>query len=368
MHFIVLKENLNQVLSIVARNIPVRAQLPILSNILLKTEENQLKVAVTNLELGIVFTVGAKIEKEGEVTVPGKLLSEFTSFLSADKIEFILEGTNLVVKTPKTKASFTTIPSTDFPPFPTLPKFENNFSYKKIKDAISRTVFAASIDESRAVLTGVRTNIANNLATFAATDGYRLSIEKVELTDKKKDLSVILPAKSLAEVVRIAAELKAEEIGFATIENKNQMVFSLPKVAIFSRLLEGEFPNVEKIIPVGFKTKITVDREQFAHSVKTAALFARGAANIIKIKIEKDGLRIKAVAPQIGEDEDFVEAKVEGEEGEIAFNYRFLLDFFANFPEETLIFETSGPLSPGVFKSAANSSFLHIIMPVRVQE
>lgn len=368
MHFIVLKENLSQVLSIIARNISVRPQLPILGNVLLKAKDGQLKIAVTNLELGINFTVGAKIEKEGEITVPGKLLSEFASFLSADKIEFTLEGTNLIVKTTKTKASLTTIPATDFPPFPTPPKMENNFPYKKIKDAITRTVFAASLDESRAVLTGVRTNISKGLATFAATDGYRLSIEKVEIPDKKNDLNVILPAKSLSEVVRIAAELKTEEISFATIENKNQIVFSLPNVLIFTQMIEGEFPNVEKIIPVGFKTKVTVEREQFAHSIKTAALFARDAANIVKVKIEKEGLRIKAMAPQIGEDEDFVEAKVEGEEGEVAFNFRFLLDLFTNFPEETLVFETSGPLSPGVFKSATNSSFLHLIMPVRVQE
>lgn len=368
MHFIILKENLKQVLSIISRNISPRSQLPILANVLLKTEEGQLKIAVTNLELGIIFTVNAKIEKPGEITVPGKLLSDFISSLSAEKIEIKLEGTNLVVKTPKTKASFTTIPATDFPPFPTVPKIENNIPCKKIKEVIERNVFAASIDESRAVLTGVRTNINNGVITFTATDGYRLSIEKMEIPDKKNNLNVILPAKTLSEVVKIATELKAEEIGFAIIENKNQLVFSLPNTLIFSRLIEGEFPNVEKIIPIDFKTKTTIDSALFAQAIKTAALFARGAANIIKITIEKEGLKIKAMAPQIGEDEDFVEAKVEGEGGEIAFNYRFLLDLFANSCESTLIFETSGPLSPGVFKSPGNPSFLHLIMPVRVQE
>ncbi|EKD85481.1 MAG: hypothetical protein ACD_38C00015G0003, partial [uncultured bacterium] len=165
---------------------------------------------------------------------------------------------------------------------------------------------------------------------------------------------------------RIAQEIKVEEIGFSIIENKNQTVFFLPDIYIFTRLIDGEFPNIEKIIPIGAKTKVAIDRDQFAQSVKTASLFARGAANIIKIKIEKEGLRLSANTPQVGEDEDFIEAKVEGEEAEIAFNYRFLLDLLNNFPEKEVIFETSGSLNPGVFKPA-KGSFLHLIMPVRVQ-
>lgn len=366
--FTVLKENLNKVLAILSRNIPSRSQLPILSNILLKTEDGQLKIAVTNLELGLIFTVPVKIEKTGEITVPGKLLTEFINSLTTDKIEFILEGTSLIVKTEKTKAVFTTIPSGDFPSFPDVPKDLDKFPLDKIKNAISRTVFAASIDEGRPVLTGVRTTIAQGKITLAATDGYRLSLEQIDIPDKKREIKIILPARSLAEVVRIAMELKTEEIGFSVIENKNQAFFTLPNGVIFTRLIDGEFPNIEKIIPQGGKTRIEIGRDDFTQAVKTTSLFARGAANIIKIKIEKNGLRLSANTPQIGEDEDFVEAKVEGEEGEIAFNYRFLLDLLINFPEENLIFETSGPLNPGVFKPVTSTlSFLHIIMPVRVQ-
>ena len=136
----------------------------------------------------------------------------------------------------------------------------------------------------------------------------------------------------------------------------------------YTRLLEGEFPNIEKIVPVGFKTRVVVDKDLLTAGVKTTSLFARGAANIIKVKIEKEGLRLSANTPQVGEDEDFVEAKVEGEEVEVAFNFRFLLDLLANFPDKEVVFETSGALNPGVFKPASNKiSFLHIIMPVRVQ-
>ncbi|MBI5452337.1 DNA polymerase III subunit beta [Candidatus Gottesmanbacteria bacterium] len=367
MHFFVLKENINKVLLIIGRNISSRPQLPILSNILIKTEKGQIKIAVTNLELGLVFTVPAKIEKEGEITVPGKLLTEFVSSLTADKIEFVLEGTNLIVKTDKTKASLTTISSSDFPPFPEIPSQKDKFSFSKLKDAVARTYFAASYDEGRPVLTGVRTTISGGKITFAATDGYRLSLEQVDIPDKKRDLRIILPAQSLAETIRIAQELKAEELEFSLIESKNQAVFSFLNAVIFTRLIDGEFPNVEKIIPQSGKTRVEISRDDFAQSVKTVSLFARGAANIIKIKIEKEGLRLSANTPQVGQDEDFVEASVSGEETEIAFNFRFLLDLLANFPEETIVFETSGPLNPGVFKPKSPLSFLHIIMPVRVQ-
>lgn len=367
MHLIVLKENLVKALTIVGKSIPIRPQLPILSNLLFKTENNRLKITSTDLELGIIYTLNAKIEKEGEITIPGKLLIEFVSTLTSDKIEFKLEEKNLLVKSGQTQATFTTINPSDFPPFPTIPTIKKNLPFDKISNSIQRTAFAASTDESRPILTGVKTIISNGTMSLSATDGYRLSMEKTTIGDKE-DLQMILPSQSLLEVVRIAQEVKAPEVGFSIIENKNQVVFSLPNVYIFTRLIDGEFPNVEKIIPTEFKTKVIIDKELFAKSVKTASLFARGAANIIKIKIEKKGLKLSANTPQVGQDEDFIEAQVEGEEMEIAFNYRFLLDLLANFPGKEVVFEASGPLNPGVFKpTSSDISFFHLIMPVRVQ-
>ncbi len=368
MHFWVLKENIYKALSFVGRNISSKPQLPVLANILLQAENGQLKITSTNLNLGVITSIPAKIEKSGEITVPGKLLTEFVSMLSAEKVEFVLEGTNFWVKTEKNKASFATIPASDFPSSPQFSAPKQQFPFKKIKDAIGRVVFAASIDEGRPILTGVKTTLDKNKMVFAATDGYRLSMESEEITGKNEDFNINIPAYALAEVVRIAQDLKTEEIGFSVIENKNQAVFHLTDTIVFTRIIDGEFPNIEKIIPTSFKTKVTIDKELLEQAVKTASLFARGAANIIKIKIEKNGLRLSANTPQVGQNEDFVEGKLEGEETEIAFNYRFLLDLLANFPEENLVLESSGPLNPGVFKSGKPaSSFLHIIMPVRVQ-
>lgn len=369
MHLIVLKENFSKGLAIVEKGLSVRPQLPILSHIILEADKTQLKLSTTNLELGINYTLGAKIEQEGKTAVPGKLLIEFINSLSADKIDIKLEDTKLIVKSQKTQAQFAVSNPADFPTFPLVSPAQKALPLEKVKDAVLRSVFAASTDEARPVLTGVRIIINKGKLQLAATDGYRLSLEDVDVSaSHEDDWHTILPAQSLLDVVRVATEVKATELAFNIINDKNQVVFILPNTHIFTRLIDGEFPNIEKIIPAGFKTKAIVDKDELTKSVKTTSLFARGAANIIKIKIEKDGLRLSANTPQVGEDEDFVEAHVEGEETEIAFNYRFLLDLLANFPDKDLLFESSGPLNPGVFKPLKSSpSFLHIIMPVRVQ-
>lgn len=369
MKLTILKENLGRALSSVGKIISVRPQFPILANILLNAKNHKLELKTTNLELGMIYEIPAKVEIEGEITVPGKLITDFINTLNTDKIEMILEDRNLIIKTKGSRASFNTTSISDFPTFPSASENKKMLPIEKIKDSISRTVFAASIDESRPVLTGVKTVIKDGKVTLIATDGYRMSINHVEISDKKEDLNVILPATSLSEVVRASQEEKTEEIGFNIIENKNQVVFSLPNISIYTRLIEGEFPNVEKIIPQGFKTRVELEKEELTRAVKTASLFARNAANIVKIKTEKNGIRISANTPQIGENEEFIEASIEGEEVETAFNYRFLLDLLSNFPDGNVVFESSGPLSPGVFKPVKNDlSFLHLIMPVRIQE
>ena len=368
MKILILKENLEKGLSIVNKGLSLKPQLPILSHLLLKADNNQLELFSTNLELGVSCTIPAKVENKGEVAVPGKLLIEFISSLFTDKIELEAGEKNLTVKTNETKGTLSIGSVSDFPPFPEVTSAGKKLPLVKIKDALLRTVIAASVDDGRPILTGVKTLISNGKLLLTATDGYRLSKEEIDLNGKHDPLEVILPAQSLMEMVRIADLIKEDEVDFTIIENKNQVVFSFPNSKIYTRLIDGEFPNTDKIIPDGFKTKFTVTKDSFHQAVKTTSIFARGSANIIKIKVEKEGLRFSANTPAVGSEEDFITAKTEGEEIEIAFNFRFLIDLLNNFPEKELVFESLGPLSPGVFKPKSDKfSFLHIIMPVRVQ-
>lgn len=369
MKFSILKENLQKGLNVVNRIIPLKPQLPILNNILIKASEGEVKMVATNLETGITISVGAKTEEEGEITVPGKLLTEYVAQLPAEKIEINLDKEILTIKTNKTEAKFNTLSSKEFPPlFSTKPKADMVLSMKQLSEGVGKTAFASSIDEGRPVLTGIKLRLDKKGIQFSATDGYRLSIIQEEIGKGFEEEQIILAAKTLVEVVRIAEEEKQVEIGLSLIKDKNQVVFSTTTTQIVTRLIDGEFPNVEKIIPISFKTRVEVDKEEFLQSVKIASLFARGASNIVKLKILKNGISVSANTPQVGENQDFIDAKVEGEEAEVAFNFRFLLDLLNNFSEKQIVFETTGALNPGVFKPIKkDSTFLHIIMPVRLQ-
>lgn len=376
MKTIVLRENLIRALGIVGRSISTKPQLPILSHILISTKNNLLTLTATNLEIGTSTTIGAKTETPGEIVVPGKLLIEFISSLpaSAEKIELSVDGQLLQIRTNKTKSSFAIGNVSDFPPIPTIEKSEYVLPFESLKESLLRVAFAASSDDTRPVLTGVRMKTippksgTHPVLSLIATDGYRLSLEDVVLSKSAIEIDTLIPATSLLEVIRIATELKVKEIGCSLITNKNQVAFLLPDAVLVTRIIDGEFPSVDRIIPQSFKTKVTVDTEDLAQSVKTASLFARGAANIIKFKAEKGHIVLSANAPQVGSNEDVVEATVEGEDVEMAFNYRFLLDILAHFPGKRVVFESSGALNPGVFKpESPTPSFLHVIMPVRVQ-
>lgn len=369
MKLTVLQENLSKGISCTERFVSSKAQLPILSNICLKTENGRLKLQATNLETGVTLWLGAKVEKEGKVTVPARIFNEFLSSLPKEKVKLELKENLLKVSCGPFSASFSTIPPTEFPPLPTLgdKKPDITFPSSSFLPAITKVSFAAAHDEGRPVLTGVKFEPKEEKLILVATDGYRLSVKEFKDSKIKISSSLIIPAQSLLEVLKIVGE-QEEEIGLSFTEKGNQVIFSLPDAEIVTRLIEGEFPEYKKIIPTSFSTRITLEKESFLKALKVAAIFARDSANIVRLKVERDGLIISANSPQVGENETQVEAKVEGEEQKIAFNCRFLLEFLGKIGGEEIILEMTGPLNPGVFKTKKDPSFLHIIMPVRVQE
>lgn len=368
MQFSCLQENLTKGLSIVSRFVSSRPQLPVLANILLSVHQGKLKLGATNLESGIILQVGAKVEKEGEITVPAKTLTELIDSFPADKIEFTLVENNLKINCQKFQATINGLSATEFPPLPSSGgKPTTSFKAEEVSLPISQAAFAAAQDESRPVLSGVKVFGGGKGLVLAATDGYRLSVKELPGVRLSSPIDIVLPARTLLEVARILGEEKEKEFSFEITEEANQAIFSLSNAEIVCRLLEGQFPDFEKIIPRSFASRAVLAKEEFLSAVRTASIFAREAANIVKFQILNDKFQIGANAPQVGENTTIVEAKIEGEGGEIAFNSRFLLDYLNVVPQEEIIFEASGPLSPGVFKPVGDETFLHIIMPVRVQ-
>ncbi|HUW24573.1 MAG TPA: DNA polymerase III subunit beta [Patescibacteria group bacterium] len=365
----ILQENLNRGLNIASRSISSKAQLPILANLLLKTDKNRLQISATNLEMGIALWLGTKVEKEGEITVPAKILTEIAASLPPGKIDLTAEGNLLKIVTEGYEATLNGIPAGEFPKLPSY-NGEALFSLptEKFLEAINQVAFAAASDEGRPVLTGVLFKLQGKRLSLAATDGYRLSLKTLELENPtKEDVSLLLPAKTLMEVGRIIADEKSPTVKMGFTREQNQVVFVFSDLELFSRVIEGEFPDYEKIIPQNLTSKLVLDREEFSRAIKVVAIFARDSANIVRLKINKDSLEMSANSPQVGENKNSLSAKLEGEEGEIAFNFRFLQGFLGAVTTEEISLETNGSLNPGVFKAVGDDSFLHIIMPVRLQ-
>ena len=367
-----LQENFSRGLATVSRSVAARTQLPALSNVLLATDKGRLKLSATNLETGVNFWLGAKIEEEGAISIPAKILTEFVSSLPAERIELKSREGSLQLNCASYQASFVGLPASEFPSVPTLKSKEVVFFDSQIlSQAVSQVAFAAAQDEGRPVLTGVLIMAKNKNLILVSTDGYRLSLKKIKiikgLEEFKKGL--IIPSRTLSEVARIIGEREQEKkVGLTITPESNQVIFSTAEVEVVSRLIEGEFPEFEKIIPEKGTTKVLLDKEEFIRAVKSAAIFARESANIVRLKIDGSKLKISANAPQIGDNLVEVGAEIEGKKDKIAFNSRYLLDFLNVVEAKQISFEMEGSASPGVFTPVGDASFLHLIMPVRVQE
>ncbi len=360
-----LQENLLKALSRTSRIITPKAQLPILQNALLSTEGGQLRVTTTNLESMESVWVGAKIDKEGSLCVPARLLTEFVMTLPQDTLRLVAKEGSMVVSSGRTTAAIPSTPGTEFPPVSTQKKTVVATLHKDtLCGALSLVLFAAATDEGRPLLTGVKIRSEEDGVLLAATDGYRLSVKRVALAFKQ-DLDLVVPARPLSEVVKTALEEKeADSLSFWQ-NNDGQLSFQIGDTELITRVIDGEYPNFDKIIPKSFTTRTCLEKEALLHAVKSAAIFARDGANIVRFAIDGQRVVISAATPQQGESRVEVGAQVDGDGGEIAFNGRFLLEFLSIFPGTEILFEMTGALAPGVFRPVKDDSFSHIIMPIR---
>ncbi len=367
MQVTIFNDRLNKALSLVSRIVSSRGQLPILSNVLLNAEEGNLFLTTTNLEIAITTKITAFIQKIGKTTVPVKQFYELTSLIKEEKIELLKEGNNFIIKGKKTK---NTLNTTEVSEFPQVLKKEGLpdliIKEKEFSRAINQIAIATSQDESRPILGGVLLTKKEKGIEIAATDGYRLSTGEISSEKNEMEKTYIFPIRTLLEVMKIAKEEKSKEIRILIIKDQNQVVFLFEDNEIVSRIIDGEFPDFQKIVPVSFTTQAIIDKEELINSVKLAAVFARESANIIKFKIKAKELTLSANAPSVGENSTSLEIDCQGDDLEIAFNYRFLLDFLQVCEGERVVFETNGALNPGVFKTE-KPGFIHIIMPVRIQ-
>ena len=362
----VLQENLVKAINISSRFTSGHAQLPVLANILLSAERNKLLISATNLEVSINLSVGAKVEKGGNITVPAKVINDIVSNLDIGQVDLETENEILKISTNDFTSSVSGMNSSDFPSVPQkLGSGILKIPREEFVDALSQVLFAVSNDETRPILTGVLLLFNKGKLALVSTDGFRLSQKTLPVKSVQKPNKVILPKTVLSELFRLSSEDKNISFSFKTKDN--QIVFGLDNFILSSRILEGEFPDFEKIIPKESKVKVSLDKEDFLRAVKLASVFARDSANIVKVKVEKDRLDILAESQSSGSQKTKVAAKVEGGELEIAFNYRFLEEFLQSVQGNDIQIEFSDSNSPGVFTDPKDASYLHLVMPVKIQ-
>lgn len=371
MKFTAPKDEFVGLLNTTTRVLATKTNLPILNNVLMVASRGKIEVVSTNLEMAVRASISSKTEEEGKTTVPGKLFVEFITQLPEGDIEVEKLGEELVVKTKRHSARFATIGAEEFP---AIPKIDKGITFKLdgkgLFEMSEKTAFSAAQDEGRPVLTGVLCEISKKVFSMVATDGYRLSFSKVNLSDAIPSLKIIIPARAIGEVGRVVGENKGDE-GNLTVtiaENMTQAVFKLGNVELTSRLIEGDFPNWQKIIPEKFLSQIKVAKEELIKTIKLASIFARDAGNIVKLNFSGGNLMVSASTNQVGSNEIEVPVETEGKGGEIAFNFRYLLEVLSVIKEEYILFEMSESLTPGKISIPEKSDeFFHIIMPVRLQ-
>lgn len=363
MHIHILQENLSKGLSLVSRYTSNKSQLPILANVLIDAQAEGVTLLATNLEMGIRVDIGGKTEKTGQITVPAKNLTEFISSLSVETLELKSEGEKLKISGSKSSATFSTIDAKEFPIIPTPTGKNLDIDNQLIKQVAVEVAFSSATDESRPVLTGVKFEKQDKNLVVTATDGFRLSRKTLLSTENfSLSTSLILPARTIMELARVGEE---EKISMEVVSQNNQVIFTSGKTQIISRVLEGNFPDVDKIIPKEFRTQVTVDRSELLRTVRAASIFARDSNNIIKLEIRNEKLEIRASGGQTGESESIIDAEIDGEEIQISFNYKYILDFLSSQTSERIIMKFNEATTPAVFVAEKDPSLIHLIMPVR---
>jgi len=371
-----LQENLNRGLSIVGRAVATKTTLPITNNVLLATDEGRLKLVATNLEMAISCWIGAKIEDEGAITVPARLLTEFVSSLPADTIAVNLspQTKTLGLKCARFEARISGIDAKEFPPIPSVDEgITTEVEVEALRQAINQVVFAAATEESRPVLTGVCTQFEGSTLTLAAADGFRLAVFKMPIKDKvSQKIEVIIPARTLAELNRLMGD-QEEAVSITLNPNKSQVLFRLKSTELVSQLVQGTFPNYSQLIPKSYNTRVMVNVAEFLRATKTASIFARDGSGIVRLVVTPGSesnpgkLAVSARSEEIGDDVGEIDATVEGADAKIAFNGKYLTDVLSVLHESQVALETTNPSSPGLIRPVGTDNYTHVVMPMFVQ-
>ena len=372
----ILQENLARGLGIVSRAVAPRSTLPVLSNVMIATDEGRLRLSATNLEMGITCWLAARIEEEGSTTVPARTLVDLVSTLPGDQVALTLDTSTqtLNVRGGTSTNDIKAIDAQEFPPMPVLDmEGAVHLNVVDFREMIHKVAFAASSDEARPVLMGVLVVVDGDQITMAAADGFRLSVRTATLSEPAPTpVNIIVPARALNELARIASDGE-ETISMVVPKGRGQVVFSVKDVELVSQLIDGTFPDYQQIIPRSYKSRTLVSTASLLKACKQAEIFAREGSNVARLDIkaasndmEPSEVEISATSEETGKNETIVEATVDGNSVLIAFNVKYLREALEVVRTPNVALETSAANAPGVVRPVGEDGFLHVIMPMHL--
>lgn len=363
----VLQENLNGTLLHLSKAIPSNPQLPILSSVLIETENGSCTISATDLYFGIRCSINVDSDRNGTVVVPGKQFKEIISSLDPGVLDLSFADNSLAISNIKTNINLSGTDTHEYPPFPQVEGDEYIFPIEFLEKIETDIVFSASSDQARPVLTTVLFNFSEAGLTCVSTDGFRLATLVVDDSKEYEPKTFLIPAKALSEVYRIASKIKATEVRFKVSQELKQVFFSLDGVEVFVRLIEGEYPPYERIIPSSFTTEVVFDSVELLEHLKRAMIFARESSNIVRFEILEKTVLIHSSSPTFGKYQGELQlVSISGAQNEIAFNIKYLLDYLSSNKSEKQWFGMSESLKPALFKPEKEAAQQYVIMPFKV--
>lgn len=367
MKFSCSRKSFEHALSIVTRIIDTNVTLPVLNNILLKVEENKIHFSATNLEMAVNYWIKADVDNEGATTVPAKLLSGYIELLNDEILECkMTEGLSLAITSATSKTKIKCIDAEEFPTITQIAESTKiTITTKNLPEAIDAVSFAAANNTTRPILAGVFLTTDDHTLKMVATDSYRLSEKKLPLTQKSQSASCIIPTRAMAELSRLCSlEETTEELHVSI--GSNQVMFQLGEIEFYSRLIEGKFPNYAPIIPKDRTSVTTIDKNDLILLMRRVNLFAKENDNKVLLDFQKNSLIVSTPATQIGEEEGTLPIALSGEETSIALNSEFILQALSHLQTNQMEITINGKTTPALLKPLADDSYLHLIMPLKM--
>lgn len=348
------------------RAVSARSSLPILGHILIRTGEERVSLAATDLEIGVECTIPAQVEEAGSLTVPARVISEVLSTLPDTEISLSVDENNRVtIKWGTSDYEILGLPPEEFP---MLPDVKDEVSFKiekaKLKRAIQQTSFAVSQDESRASLTGILLQLHEEGLRFVSTDTHRLCLVDCELTESQGETQAIVPGRAMAELQRVVED---EEGTVDVAVSHSQILFKSEQTLLISRLIEGQFPNFQKVVPQDHDKTLIIPTEQLQQSVRRAAIVARDDASRVVMRTDDAKLTITAESSTVGKAYEEVDVARDGEDIEMAFSAKYMLDFLAVIDTEAIEMQLTGALSPALLKPQDSLDYTYVLMPMQIR-